>query len=87
PDIATMQEGLFYAIADAGFLVDVSKAVEGVKLNATNDRAVLKGQRLGVGWQRAVYALIYNKTLVDAAGTAVPTDVTGLIAAAKAVQA
>ena len=29
PDIAIMQEGLFYTIADAGFLADAGKAVAG----------------------------------------------------------
>lgn len=86
PDIAIMQEGLFYSIADAGFLVEVEKAVEGVKLNGTNDKGIVKGKRFGIAWQRAVYALIYNNKLLEAAGAAVPTDIDGLIAAAKAVQ-
>ncbi len=86
PDIAMMQEGLFYSIADAGFLADLSAAVAGVKnLNKTNDNGVVNGKRLGVAWQRAVYALIYNKPLVDKAGAKVPTDVEGLIASAKTV--
>jgi len=86
PDIAMMQEHLFYTAADAGFLVDIGKAVEGNgKLNATNEGGVVDGKRLGVAWQRAVYALIYNKPLVDKSGAKVPTNVDELIEAAKAV--
>lgn len=88
PDIAMMQEGLFFSIADAGFLIDLAKAVEGVKnLNRTNDNAIIKGKRLGIAWQRAVYALIYNKTLLDAAKVKPPKNVDELISDAKAVTA
>ncbi len=86
PDIAMMQEGLFYTMADAGFLVDLEKAVAGVKLNGTNEKGIVKGKRVGIAWQRAVYALIYNKKLLDAAGAKVPTDIDTLIASAKAIQ-
>jgi multiple sugar transport system substrate-binding protein len=88
PDIAMMQEKLFFALADAGFLVSLDKAVQGVKnLNKTNDNGMVDGERLGVAWQRAVYALIYNKPLLDAANAKVPTTVDELIAAAKAASA
>lgn len=88
PDIAMMQEGLFYSIADAGYLVDLSKAVEGVKnLNRTNDNGVIDGKRFGVAWQRAVYALIYNKSLLDAAKVTPPSTVDELISASRAVTA
>jgi multiple sugar transport system substrate-binding protein len=88
PDIAIMQEGLFYSIADAGFLVDMTKTFEGHKsLNATNQNGVVNGQRFGIGWQRAVYALIYNKPLLEAGKAKVPGDVDELIASAKAVTA
>jgi multiple sugar transport system substrate-binding protein len=88
PDIAVMQDALFYAIADAGFLVPLDKAVEKIpNLNATNDSGIVKGKRLGIAWQRAVYALIYNKPLIEAAGVKVPTDLKELIASAKTVTA
>ncbi|MFC0410305.1 ABC transporter substrate-binding protein [Roseomonas elaeocarpi] len=88
PDIAIMQEGLFYSIADAGFLVDLAPVAQGVSnLNATNGNGVVKGKRLGIAWQRAVYALIYNKPLLDAGHAAVPTTVEALIASARAVTA
>lgn len=87
PDIAIMQEGVFYAIADAGFLVDIGKVAEGVTLNATNDNGVIDGTRYGVSWQRAAYALIYNQPILDAAGVKTPTTVEELIAAAKAASA
>ena len=86
PDIVMMQEGLFYSLAEAGFLVDIGKAAEGAALNHTNEKGVVKGKRLGIAWQRAVYALIYNKKQLDAAGAAVPKDVDGLIASSKAIQ-
>ncbi|MET0427466.1 MAG: extracellular solute-binding protein, partial [Microvirga sp.] len=88
PDIAIMQEGLFYSIADAGFLVDMTKTFAGhTSLNATNQNGIVKGQRFGIGWQRAVYALIYNKPLLEAGKAKVPGDVDELIASAKAVTA
>lgn len=88
PDIAIMQEGLFYAIADAGFLADLGPVAAGAKgLNNTNANGVVDGKRVGVAWQRAVYALIYDKPLLDAGHAAVPTDVDGLVAAAKAASA
>jgi len=85
PDIAIMQEGLFYAIASAGMLADLSDVAQGVKLNETNASGVVKGKRYGLGWQRAVYALIYNEQLVTAAKTTVPATVSGLIASSRAV--
>ncbi|MFB9135467.1 ABC transporter substrate-binding protein [Vibrio olivae] len=85
-DLLILQEGLFYSAANAGFLTDISKAVEGVdNLNVTNENGVIDGERLGIAWQRAPYALIYNKTLTDDAGVSAPTTVDELIASAKAV--
>lgn len=86
PDIAIMQEGVFYALADAGLLVDLGGAVEGVQLNETAKNGVVDGETLGVPWQRASYALIYNRQLTDQAGASVPKTVDDLIAGAKAVQ-
>jgi len=85
PDIAILQDSLFYALAGAGFLVPLDKAVDGVSLNSTNDDGMIDGKRLGVAWQRAPYALLYNKKLVAETGAQVPTDVQGLIDSAKAV--
>ncbi|MFC0201231.1 ABC transporter substrate-binding protein [Paracoccus rhizosphaerae] len=87
PDLAIMQEGVFYSLADAGFLVDVGEVAASAEMNKTIDNAVVDGVTLGVPWQRAVYALIYNKELLDAAGASVPTDIDGLIAAGQAVEA
>lgn len=87
PDLAMMQEGLFYSIADAGFLVPLDAAVGDAKLNKTNDNGVVDGKRLGLGWQRAVYALIYNKPVLDAAKASVPTDIDQLITSAKKASA
>ncbi|MHB0707219.1 ABC transporter substrate-binding protein [Roseomonas mucosa] len=88
PDIAIMQEGLFYSIADAGFLVDLAPVAQGVaNLNRTNDNGMVRGKRLGLAWQRAVYALIYNKPILDTAHAAVPKTVEELIASARSTTA
>lgn len=86
PDIAIIQEGVFYALADAGLLVDVTAATTGVSMNVTKDNGVVDGQTLGVPWQRAAYALIYNGKLTEGAGVKAPASVDELIADAKAVQ-
>ncbi|PRX04023.1 UNVERIFIED_ORG: carbohydrate ABC transporter substrate-binding protein (CUT1 family) [Martelella mediterranea] len=83
PDIAIMQEGVFFTMADAGFLVDVGDAVEGVDLNTTNENGVVDDVRYGIAWQRAAYALIFNKEVTEALGVKVPTTVQELIASAK----
>jgi len=76
PDIVIAQEGLFYTLADAGFFVPLDDVTEGAKnLNATNENGVIDGTRLGIAWQRAVYALIYNKALLETAGATVPADI------------
>ena len=88
PDLGIVQDGLFYSLADAGFLVPLDDVVAGATgLNATNAAGVVDGVTLGIAWQRAVYALIYNKALIDKAGASVPSDVDALIAQAKAVAA
>ena len=86
PDIAIVQDGVFYPLAAAGFMIPLDDITEGVdNLNATNKNGVIDGKRLGIGWQRAVYALIYNKKNLEAAGATVPTTVDELIAQAEAV--
>jgi multiple sugar transport system substrate-binding protein len=87
PDILIMQEGIFYTLAKAGYLIDVGKAGEGVALNNTNENGVVNGVRMGLTWQRAAYALIYNKPLAAKAGAAVPKTVDELIKSALAVKA
>lgn len=86
PDIVIAQEGVFFSLADAGFLIDIGKAAEGVTMNATAPGGVIDGVTLGVPWQRAVYALIYNKALLDEVGAEVPTDLDSLISAAQKVE-
>jgi multiple sugar transport system substrate-binding protein len=86
PDMAILQEGVFFALADAGLLVDVGVAAEGVPMNVTQENGIVDGVTLGIPWQRAAYALIYNGKLVEEAGAKVPATVDELIEAAKAVQ-
>jgi multiple sugar transport system substrate-binding protein len=88
PDIAMMQEGLFHTIVDAGSLAPIDEAFEGIEnLNSTNDAGVIDGERYGIGWHRAVYALVYNQPLTESAGAEVPTTVDELIESAQAVAA
>lgn len=85
PDIAIVQEGMLYTMADAGFLLPLDDATAGIdNLNVTNENGVIDGERLGIAWQRAVYALIYNTAILDKAGAEVPKDVESLISAAQA---
>jgi multiple sugar transport system substrate-binding protein len=80
PDLVIVQEGLFYTLQDAGFLAPVGDALDGVSdLNATNEGGVIDGETYGLAWQRAVYALIYNTDLIEAAGATVPMTVDELI--------
>lgn len=86
PDIAIVQEGLFYTLAGADFLIPLDDVAEGVEnLNATNENGIVNDERLGIAWQRAVYALIYNKKLMEEAGASVPTTVDELIEQASAI--
>ncbi|MEQ5869617.1 carbohydrate ABC transporter substrate-binding protein [Sagittula sp. NFXS13] len=85
PDIIIAQDNLFFTLIGADFLIPLDDVTEGVEnLNATNDNAVVDGTRYGIGWHRAVYALIFNKSILEKTGAELPTDVDGLIAAAKA---
>lgn len=86
PDIAILQDEAFYALADAGLLVDVGAAAEGVKMNVTKDNGIIDGVTYGIPWQRAAYALIYNDSLVKKAGAKVPATVDELIEDAQLVQ-
>jgi len=85
-DIAIVQEGVFFALADAGLLIDVGAAAEGVAMNNTADNAVIDGVRYGVPWQRAAYGLIYNANLTGNVASAPPASVAQLIENASAVQ-
>jgi multiple sugar transport system substrate-binding protein len=86
PDIAILQDEVFYALADAGLLVDVGAAAEGVTMNVTKDNGIVDGVTLGIPWQRAAYALIYNTKLVEVAGAKVPKSIDELIENAQLVQ-
>lgn len=86
PDIAMMLEPLLYALADGGLLSDLSSVTESdTKLNNTNENGKIDGVQMGIAWQRAVYALIYNKTLLAAGNANVPTNVDELISSAQGV--
>ncbi|MBN9888955.1 ABC transporter substrate-binding protein [Salipiger abyssi] len=87
PDLAIMLEPVFYALADAGLLADLTPVVDGHDdLNITNESGMIDGHQYGIAWQRAVYGLIYNKALLDKAGASVPTTVDELITSASMVK-
>lgn len=86
PDIAIIQDEVFYALADAGLLVDIGAAAEGVTMNVTKDNGIVDGVTYGIPWQRAAYALIYNNALVEQAGAKVPKTVDELIDDAHLIQ-
>ncbi|WP_327442511.1 ABC transporter substrate-binding protein [Tropicibacter naphthalenivorans] len=68
----------------ADFLIPLDDVTEGVDtLNATNDNGVVDGTRYGIGWHRAVYALIFNKAILAEAGVELPETIEEMIAAAK----
>jgi len=85
-DIAIVQEGVFFALADAGLLVDIGAATEGVVMNDTADNAVIDGVRYGVPWQRAAYGLIYNVNLTRDVAASPPESLDQLIEYAVAIQ-
>jgi multiple sugar transport system substrate-binding protein len=89
PDVIMMQDGLFATEAAAKALVPLTSVAKAAKkLNATNDAGKYDGTVYGMAWQRAAYALVYNKTLIKKAGIKkLPTTVTELIADAKQVTA
>lgn len=82
PDIMMVQDLLFWTVRTS--LLPLDKAVSGsANLNATNDGGVIGGKRLGVAWQRAAYATIYNKTILAKSGVNPPKTVPELIQAAQ----
>lgn len=84
PDIIIAQDNLFYTLVGADFLIPLDDVTDGVdNLNATNDNGVVDGVRYGIGWHRAVYALIFNKAILKQAGVDLPTTVDEMIASAK----
>lgn len=88
PDLMIAQDALFYAIADAGFLIPLDEVTKGVvTLNKTNDNGVVGGKRLGIAWHRAPYAMIYNKKIMAELGLKVPTNIDEVVAAGKAAVA
>ena len=52
PDIAILQDEVFFALADGGLLVDVGAAAAGVEMNVTREGAIVDGVTLGIPWQR-----------------------------------
>jgi len=86
PDLAIVQEDLFYTLGNADFLSSLDDVVAGAQnLNVTNENGVVDGVALGLGWQRAVYALIYNRALLESSGASLPKTTEEMIEQAKAI--
>ena len=89
PDILIIPDTFLPELADAGALEpldDVLDATEKSSLNPTSKGANYKGKQLGYAWEIVNYALFWNKDLLTKAGAQPPTDMAGLIAAAKAIK-
>ncbi|MEV6634516.1 extracellular solute-binding protein [Actinoplanes sp. NPDC051470] len=90
PDLLIIPDTFLPELADAGALEpldDVLDAAGKQALNATNDAGKVDGKQLGYAWEIVNYALFWNPALLDQAGVRPPTDVPGLIAAAKTIKA
>ncbi len=88
PDVFTMADTFFPELAAAGKLEPLDDALGEeliATLNNTNNPAIWDGQRLGVTWQVAPYAFLWNKDILEAAGVEPPTTPEELLAAAKEI--
>ncbi|HCT77928.1 MAG TPA: hypothetical protein DGT23_15315 [Micromonosporaceae bacterium] len=90
PDILIIPDTFLPELADAGVLEPLDGVLgdaETKALNATNEGGKYKGKQVAYGWEIVNYALFWNKALLDQAGATPPTDMTSLVAAAKAIKA
>jgi multiple sugar transport system substrate-binding protein len=90
PDILIIPDTFLPELADAGALEpldDVLSDAEKSSLNATSGAGKYEGKQVGYAWEIVNYALFWNKDLLAKAGAQPPTDMPGLIAAAKAIKA
>lgn len=87
PDVIILQDSQFATLAIAGALVSLKDIAQeyGNKLNGTNSFGVVGGTQYGFNWERANYALMYNKDVLAKAGVDVPTTFPELLAAAKTI--
>jgi len=75
PDVVWMHSNYFAEYAEAGALLDVTDVVDASKFNAGMiDTFTVGDQLLGVPKDNSAIAVIYNKTLFEAAGADLPTD-------------
>jgi len=89
PDILIIPDTFLPELADAGALEpldDVLGAAEKSTLNATSAAGTYEGKQVGYAWEIVNYALFWNKDLLAKAGATPPTDLAGLLAAAKAIK-
>jgi multiple sugar transport system substrate-binding protein len=84
-----MADTFFPELAAAGKLQPLDDVLDEelvATLNSTNDAAIWDGKRLGVTWQVAPYAFLWNKDILEAAGVEPPTTPDELLAAAKEIK-
>ncbi|MFD9948092.1 ABC transporter substrate-binding protein [Nonomuraea sp. NPDC059023] len=89
PDILLIPDTFFPELAQNGLLEpvgDVLAPEDKAKLNNGNKAAVFKEEQLAYAWEIVNYALFWNEKLLKEAGVEPPTDLPGLVAAAKAIK-
>src|SRR5690606_21475073 len=89
PDVFAMADTFFPELAAAGKLAPLDDALpdETVeRLNNTNDAVIWEDRRLGVTWQVAPYAFLWNSDLLEEAGVEPPTTPEELLEAAQAIK-
>lgn len=83
PDVLIVPPGLLYQLAAADLLVPL----EGVAEDPHLAQETHKGKRLAYTWEVVNFGFFWNKKLLDQAGVKPPTDMAGVLAAARAVTA
>lgn len=83
PDLLIVPQGLLYQMQSANLLLPL----EGVEDDSLADQETFDGQRLVYGWELVNFGFIWNKSLLADAGVEPPTDMAGILAAAKQITA
>ncbi|WP_198154012.1 ABC transporter substrate-binding protein [Catenuloplanes japonicus] len=90
PDILIIPDTFLPELADAGALEPLDDVLDDAgksALNATNEAGKYDGKQVGYAWEIVNYALFWNTSILDQAGVQPPTDMPGLVAAAKEIKA
>lgn len=84
PDVMALDEDTFYLAVTADWLLDITDISYEGELGPTAAVAFDGDRRVAIPWEGINYALIVNKTILDAAGVPVPTNFQEFLAAARA---